>query len=68
VVPVAVLIRSAIPWLVFAIYLLPSIVALLRKSAKTTAVVIINLLLAWTVIGWFVALVMAFASPRRPPA
>ncbi len=47
------------------LWLLPTIVALARGAKRTTAVIIINLLLAWTVIGWIVALVMAFASGRE---
>lgn len=54
--------------LTIALYWLPTIVALSRKAQKTTAVVIVNLLLTWTVIGWFVALWMAATSPRRPGA
>ncbi len=49
-----------------AVYWLPTIVALSRRSAKTTVVVLVNLLLTWTLIGWIVALVIAFTSPGRP--
>jgi Superinfection immunity protein len=48
-----------------AFYWLPTIVALARGAERVTAVVLINLLLTWTVIGWIVALVIAFTSPRR---
>ncbi len=67
-VPVALLIHDVALLVALVLYFLPTIVALARGARRTTAVVIVNLLLAWTVIGWIVALVMAFTSSRRPRA
>jgi hypothetical protein len=51
--------------LVFA-YFFPTIVAAVRKVPNVGSVVVINLLLGWTLIGWAVALAMAARS--TPPA
>ena len=49
------------------VYLLPTIIAGLRRSTMTVWVGLVDLLLGWTVVGWIVALVMAIASPRQRP-
>lgn len=46
-----------------AFYFLPTIVAFLKKTPSKASVVIINLFLGWTFIGWVVALAMAFRDP-----
>jgi hypothetical protein len=43
----------------FVMYFLPSIVALARSKRDITAILLLNLLLGWTVIGWVVALIWA---------
>jgi hypothetical protein len=43
----------------FVSYFLPSIIALARSKRDITAIVLLNLFLGWTVIGWIVALVWA---------
>jgi hypothetical protein len=43
----------------FVMYFLPSIVALARNKRDTTAILLLNLFLGWTMIGWVVALVWA---------
>jgi len=45
--------------LTFVMYFLPSIVAFARSKRDTAAIVLLNLFLGWTVIGWVVALVWA---------
>jgi hypothetical protein len=49
----------------FAFYWLPSIIAAVRKVHGIGQIVVVNLFLGWTAIGWIVALVMAF---RHVPA
>lgn len=44
------------------LYFVPTAVAQYRKASNMTAVILINLLLGWTMIGWVVALIMAFAG------
>jgi hypothetical protein len=43
----------------FAMYFLPSILAIVRNKRDTTAILLLNLFLGWSVIGWIVALVWA---------
>jgi hypothetical protein len=51
-------------FLIFAIalYFVPAIVAALRHTHNATAILLLNIFFGWTVIGWFVALLMAICS------
>lgn len=49
---------------IIAFYLLPAIIAASRKHHNAGAIFTLNLLLGWSVIGWFVALVWAMTKPR----
>jgi len=50
-------------------YCAPAAIAILRHVPNAGSVVIIDLLLGWTLIGWIVALAMACRSkPRYYPA
>jgi len=44
------------------LYFIPTAVAQYRKSVNMTTVVLVNIFLGWTVIGWIVALIIAFAG------
>ena len=64
----------AIVLVLIALYWLPTFIAWRRHVHGLGQVVIVNLFLGWTGIGWVVALVMAFRhvpanpqSPRTPP-
>lgn len=46
-------------------YLLPSIVAHNVQHRNKDAILILNLLLGWTGLGWVIALVWAFTNNRR---
>ncbi len=48
--------------LALAIYFAPAIIAAMRRHRSGMAIFLVNLLLGWTVIGWFVALIWAFAN------
>jgi|GEM_PF-2045921 len=53
------------------VYFLPSIVVLVRRSDTAGAVVVINLFLGWTFVGWVTSLAMAVSgtsSPRHAPS
>jgi hypothetical protein len=41
------------------VYFIPSMVALIRKKRHKAAIILFNLFLGWTVIGWIVALIWA---------
>lgn len=51
-------------FLVLAFYLLPTIMAIKKKSPHITAVVIINFFFGFTLIGWIIALVLASKQPQ----
>ena len=43
----------------FVMYFLPSIIALARSKRDITAILLLNVFLGWTMIGWIVALIWA---------
>lgn len=43
-------------------YFLPFLVALIRGHRQRVAILVLNLLLGWTFIGWVVALVWSFTK------
>ena len=47
------------------LYLLPSICAFMRGHPSKAAILILNIFLGWTFIGWVVSLVWAFTDTRR---
>ena len=51
-----------------AVYVLPAIVASKRRHRHRRTILVINLLLGWTTIGWIVAMVWAFTSDVEPPS
>jgi hypothetical protein len=46
----------------FVMYFPPSIIALARSKRDLTAIVVLNVFLGWTAIGWVVALVWALKT------
>lgn len=44
------------------LYFLPAIIAAARQTHNATAILLLNLFLGWTIIGWVIALVMAITS------
>jgi hypothetical protein len=48
-----------------AIYFLPSIVAYMRKHKQFVPILIVNLFLGWTLIGWVGALVWATIKEKE---
>jgi hypothetical protein len=46
----------------FVLYWLPTLVAILRQTPSALGVAVINFFLGWTVIGWFLAMMMALAT------
>ena len=47
-------------------YFAPSVVAGARSHPQIGSIVVINLLLGWTFIGWVVALAMSVSAINRP--
>jgi hypothetical protein len=52
--------------IVLSLYLLPSFVALVRKHHNPGPLIVVNVLLGWTLLGWVAALAMAFSNPPKP--
>ena len=48
------------------IYFLPSMIAIFRSHRNALSVVVLNLFLGWTLVGWVVALVWSLY--KEPPA
>ncbi len=48
-----------------AVYFLPYLVAIARKSERQTQIGLLNLFLGWTAIGWIIFLVMAVGKNKR---
>lgn len=44
------------------LYFLPAIVAAARRTHNSTGILLLNIFLGWTVIGWVFALVLAICS------
>lgn len=44
------------------VYFLPAIVAKMRNNKDFTAILVLNIFLGWTLLGWVVALVWAFKT------
>jgi hypothetical protein len=51
--------------IVLALYFIPTIVAYVRHVPNAGSVVVINIFLGWTLIGWVVALAMAARTVPR---
>jgi hypothetical protein len=50
---------------ILALYFIPTIVAYVRHVPNAGSVVVINVFLGWTLIGWVVALAMAVRTVPR---
>lgn len=44
------------------IYLLPSIIAVIRGHPRTGAIILLNIFLGWTAVGWVVALLWSLLA------
>ena len=62
--PIEMVIGFAALFLVLYIYFLPTITAVKRNSPHKTAVVIVNVLFGFTLVGWVVALLLASKQPQ----
>lgn len=51
-------------FLIFGIglYFLPAIIAAARQTHNATGILLLNVFLGWTFVGWVVALVMSISS------
>ncbi len=51
--------------LIAVVYFLPTAIAHLRNHHKSNAIIALNILLSWTVIGWVVALVWSLTAAEE---
>ena len=51
-----------------ALYLLPIILAYIREHRNLAAIVVVNLLLGWTVVGWVLCLAWSVIAKEDRPA
>ena len=49
----------------FALYCIPLFVAMHRNHRQMLAIIVLNLLLGWTLLGWVGALVWACTNPAQ---
>ena len=58
-------IGGTIFWIILIVgYCLPISIAMLRNHARVGSIMLVNLFLGWSLIGWLVALVWALGDPR----
>jgi hypothetical protein len=53
-------------YLLGIVYLLPSIIAILRRPINWGAIIVTNVFLGWTLVGWVSALAMACSAKVIP--
>lgn len=53
------------PLSLVAIYFLPTIVAGVRGAKHSNGIVVVNLFLGWTFVGWVVALAWALSNQTK---
>lgn len=61
------------PWVIFVgfmlaavIYISPTLVAMARGHRNRLAILVLNILLGWTVVGWVLLLIWSLAEGDRP--
>lgn len=59
---------SGVAIVIVALYLLPTVVAFQRQTPNRVAVLALNILLGWTLLGWVVAFVWSCTNVSKPVA
>jgi hypothetical protein len=57
--------RPILAIVLFAVYWVPTVIAVVRHHHRVVAIGLVNLLLGWSIIGWVAALVWACTAPPR---
>lgn len=52
---------------IIILYFIPSVVAGARKHPSAAAILALNILLGWTMLGWVIALIWSFTTPVNMP-
>ena len=45
-----------------AMYMAPSLIAIIRHHRNSASIIVVNLFLGWTLVGWVVALAWSFTA------
>jgi len=53
--------------LLIALYFLPSVIAVIRNHRNRIPIILVNILLGWSFVGWVVSLVWAFTDNCEKP-
>ncbi len=51
--------------LLFVLYFIPTWIAIKKQHSNKTAIILINLLAGWMILGWFIALIWAIKKPEN---
>ena len=51
--------------IVLGVYLLPSIIAIATKKENKAAIIVLNIFLAWSFVGWVISLVWACKKDKK---
>jgi ABC-type cobalamin transport system permease subunit len=51
--------------ILLALYFLPVIIAMARKQRNTASILVVNVFLGWTLIGWVVALAWSLTDNTK---
>ncbi len=52
-------------WLLVVLYFAPVVIAVMRRHPQAMAIMMLDLLLGWTVIGWIAALIWSMTATGR---
>ena len=45
-----------------AMYMAPSLIAIIRHHRNSASIIVVNLFLGWTLVGWVIALAWSFTD------
>lgn len=51
--------------LIFVLYFIPTLIAILNKKKSKAAIIILNVLTGWSFIGWIIALIWALTKDEK---
>lgn len=52
--------------IILVLYFIPAVIGIARQKRNAGAILVLNLFLGWTVVGWVVALVWALTVEDKP--
>lgn len=58
---------SGLAVMILAVYFLPAIIAKVRHHSNTMPILLLNVFLGWTILGWLGALIWCATAQATPP-